>query len=63
MALALGLAIVVGSYANACTTVLLSHFYIEGPIGKLGWDKAAAREIVSYGRWILVVSSLCNRVQ
>jgi O-antigen/teichoic acid export membrane protein len=50
-------AIVVGGYANTITTLALSHFSIPGPIGRLRWDKDCAREIVRYGRWILMSST------
>jgi O-antigen/teichoic acid export membrane protein len=50
-------AIVVGGYANTVLTLVLSHFWIPGPIGRLRWDKECAREIVRYGRWILLSST------
>jgi O-antigen/teichoic acid export membrane protein len=50
-------AIVVGSHVTTLTTLILSHFWIPGPIGRLGWDRKAAREIIQYGRWILLSST------
>jgi O-antigen/teichoic acid export membrane protein len=48
--------IVAGTYAGCFTTVLMSIFWVPGPIGRLGWDRQCAREIVNYGRWIWLSS-------
>jgi O-antigen/teichoic acid export membrane protein len=49
-------AIVVGSHISTLVTLVLSHYWIEGPIGRLEWDKGVAKEVINYGRWILISS-------
>jgi O-antigen/teichoic acid export membrane protein len=49
-------AIVVGGYATALVSVFLSHYWVPGDLGRFGWDKGYAREIIRYGRWVLMSS-------
>lgn len=48
--------IVAGSYVAAIATVLLSFYWLKGPIGRLCWNKAFGSEIVVFGRWIMLSS-------
>jgi O-antigen/teichoic acid export membrane protein len=48
--------IVAGSYVTALTTVLLSLYWLKGPIGRMRWNRAYAREIIIFGRWIMLSS-------
>jgi O-antigen/teichoic acid export membrane protein len=48
--------IIAGSYVSAVTTVLLSLYWLKGPIGRIGWHREHAREIILFGRWIMLSS-------
>jgi O-antigen/teichoic acid export membrane protein len=37
-------------------SVFLSHYWVPGDRGRFGWDKGYAREIIRYGRWVLMSS-------
>jgi O-antigen/teichoic acid export membrane protein len=50
--------IIIAAYVSALITVWLSLYWLPGPIGRMTWEKGAAREIVSYGRWILLSSAI-----
>jgi O-antigen/teichoic acid export membrane protein len=47
-------------YAMLLSTLLqtvLSHTWLPGPNNRFGWDRAVLREVVSYGKWLLVSSA------
>ncbi|MEY2853799.1 MAG: hypothetical protein RL030_931, partial [Pseudomonadota bacterium] len=48
--------IVAGAYVTAITTVLLSLYWLKGPIGRMRWNRPHAREIILFGRWIMLSS-------
>lgn len=48
--------IVIGSYVSSITTVLLSLYWLKGPIGRMQWNSAYALEIIRFGRWIMLSS-------
>lgn len=45
-------ALVVGSVVMALTNMLSSHLLIPGPFNRPRWDREAARDILSFGKWI-----------
>jgi O-antigen/teichoic acid export membrane protein len=47
-------ALVAGGLVTAATKSILSHVALPGPREHLRWDAQALREIVSFGRWVLV---------
>ncbi|MGC4029162.1 MAG: oligosaccharide flippase family protein [Steroidobacteraceae bacterium] len=49
--------IVVGAWCAAAVSVLLSLFWLEGARGRMRWDAEVAREVIFYGRWILLSSA------
>jgi O-antigen/teichoic acid export membrane protein len=49
-------ALVVGGWASALVTVVLSHVWLPGPRNRLGWDERSLKEIVSFGKWVFVSS-------
>jgi O-antigen/teichoic acid export membrane protein len=51
-------AIVVGGYAASITELTWSHFLLPGKSNRFGWDKEAAKEIFSYGKWIFLSTAL-----
>jgi O-antigen/teichoic acid export membrane protein len=51
-------AIVIGGLASAFLHVWLTHRYLPGPPAKLKMDRDITREIVTFGRWIVISSSL-----
>lgn len=51
-------ALVIGSIASSALMAMLSHRWMSGPRNRLHWDKPAAREIFSYGKWLAVSSAV-----
>ncbi|MEG4209040.1 oligosaccharide flippase family protein [Microcoleus sp. S13_B4] len=51
-------AIIVGGFASSFVEVVWSHFLIPGKSNRFAWDKEAAKEIFSYGKWIFVSTAL-----
>jgi O-antigen/teichoic acid export membrane protein len=47
-------ALVVGALVASSVRVALSHLAIPGPSNRVQWEPEAAREIFSFGKWILV---------
>ena len=37
--------------------MVLSHFVGAGPLNRLQWDREAARELIKFGKWILLSSA------
>lgn len=48
--------VVVGGYVTAIVSVALSLNCAGGPPGRPRWDHQVVREVVTYGRWILISS-------
>ena len=46
-------ALVVGSFASSVVQMLWSHRMIPGLSNRFAWDRAAVKEIFSFGKWIL----------
>jgi O-antigen/teichoic acid export membrane protein len=51
-------ALVFGGYFTTISMVAMSHVWLEGAPTRFEWNRAYAREIVMFGRWILASSSL-----
>ncbi len=51
-------AIVAGGFTAALMELVWSHFLIPGKSNRFAWDKEAAKEIFSYGKWIFVSTAL-----
>lgn len=51
-------ALLAGNLAAAAATLVLSHTLLPGPRNHFHWDRAAAREMMSFGRWIFVSTLL-----
>jgi O-antigen/teichoic acid export membrane protein len=47
-----------GSLVGMMVTVLVSHALFPSRANRLGWDKAAATELLDFGRWIILSSCL-----
>jgi len=57
-------AIVAGGFTNTLVELVWSHFLISGKSNRFAWDKEAAQEIFSYGKWIFLstaLSFLCSQ--
>jgi O-antigen/teichoic acid export membrane protein len=50
--------LVVGSLMATLIQTCLSHWYLPGEPDKLGWNKEAAADLWSFGRWVFVSSAL-----
>jgi O-antigen/teichoic acid export membrane protein len=48
--------IVIGSFITSGCSVLLGHLWLDGRANRLHWDRAYARQIFSYGKWIFLSS-------
>jgi O-antigen/teichoic acid export membrane protein len=51
-------ALVAGALGAAALRTLLSHAWLPGAPNRWHWDRAAAREILALGRWIMAASVL-----
>ncbi|MEG4350568.1 oligosaccharide flippase family protein [Microcoleus sp. LAD1_D3] len=51
-------AILVAGFTGALMELVWSHFLIPGKSNRFAWDKAAAKEIFSYGKWIFLSTAL-----
>jgi O-antigen/teichoic acid export membrane protein len=51
-------AIIAGSFTNTLVELIWSHFLIPGKSNRFAWDKEAAKEIFSYGKWIFLSTAL-----
>jgi len=51
-------AILAGGFTNSVIELVWSHFLIPGKSNRFAWDKEAAKEIFSYGKWIFVSTAL-----
>lgn len=51
-------AIIAGGFTGALMEVIWSHFLIPGTSNRFAWDKEAAKEIFSYGKWIFLSTAL-----
>ncbi len=51
-------AIVVGGFTNTLVELVWSHFLMPGKSNRFAWDKEAAKEIFSYGKWIFLSTAL-----
>ncbi|MEG4115873.1 oligosaccharide flippase family protein [Microcoleus sp. N9_B4] len=51
-------AIIVGGFTGALMELVWSHFLIPGKSNRFAWDKEAAKEIFSYGKWIFLSTAL-----
>ncbi len=45
-------ALVVASVMSAAVRCGMTHFFLPGPLNRLRWDKTAAVEIFTFGRWV-----------
>ncbi len=50
--------IVAGGLTGAVMELVWSHFLIPGKSNRFAWDKEAAKEIFSYGKWIFLSTAL-----
>ena len=51
-------AILAGGLTNSVMELVWSHFLIPGKSNRFAWDREAAKEIFSYGKWIFLSSAL-----
>ena len=50
--------LVIGGLVAATLRCVLSHVVLGGAMNRPAWDRAAARELIAFGRWILVSTAL-----
>jgi len=51
-------ALVGGNWSSTLTMTLASHFLLKGPSNTFGWDKTVIREVLTFGGWVMVSSSV-----
>lgn len=49
-------ALIAMSIASAMTMTLLSHRALPGLPNRFGWDRDAARDLIRFGRWVMISS-------
>ncbi|MHC8339817.1 oligosaccharide flippase family protein [Pseudomonas sp. HLT2-19-2] len=50
--------LVAAGLVSAMVSTLLGHFWFEGPPNRLQWERSALKELVGFGRWILLSSAV-----
>ena len=50
--------LVIGGLVAATLRCVLSHAALDGAMNRPAWDRSAARELITFGRWILVSTAL-----
>ena len=50
--------LVAAGLVAAMVSTLLGHFWFEGPSNRLQWDPSALKELVVFGRWMLLSSAV-----
>lgn len=50
--------LVAGNICSAVVGTLLSHTWLPGSANRLHWDRSASREIIHFGKWMLLSSIL-----
>lgn len=51
-------ALLVGNVASSLISVVGTHVALPGPANRLAWDAAAAREVLSFGGWVMAGSAV-----
>lgn len=49
---------VAGGLVTSVVTVVLSHTWLPGMTNRFQWDQASAKELIGFGRWVLLSSVL-----
>ncbi|MHB8885741.1 MAG: oligosaccharide flippase family protein [Methylovirgula sp.] len=49
---------VAGTLVGSAMTMLLSHFWFAGPTDRFQWNRKALRELLHFGKWIVISSAL-----
>jgi len=49
-------ALVAGNWATALALLAGSHLLLRGPANRFAWDRAAVREVMSFGGWVMLSS-------
>lgn len=47
-------ALVVGGVIQAIAKLLLTHYLLPGPANRFRWERAAVRELITFGKWIFL---------
>lgn len=50
--------LVAAGLVAAMVSTALSHFWFRGPSNRLQWDRSALQELIAFGRWVLLSSSI-----
>lgn len=50
--------LVASSLVAALVIIILGHTWLQGPPNRLQWDYSALKELVAFGRWIMVSSAV-----
>lgn len=54
-------ALVIGGITGAVAKLILTNIFLEGPANRFQWEKAAAHDLVHFGKWIFL-STFCGFV-
>lgn len=50
--------LVAAALVAATVSTVLGHFWLLGPSNRLQWDHSALKELIAFGRWVLLSSSV-----
>lgn len=50
--------LVAAGLVSTMVSTLVGHFWFEGPPNRLQWERSALKELVGFGRWILLSSAV-----
>lgn len=48
------IALVIGGVIGAAAKLILTHLYLPGAANRFRWERAAARELMGFGKWIFL---------
>jgi len=50
--------LVAAGLVAAMVSTVLGHLWLEGPSNRLHWDSSALKELIAFGRWVLLSSAV-----
>nr|WP_298163847.1 oligosaccharide flippase family protein [uncultured Pseudomonas sp.] len=50
--------LVAAGLVAAMVSTMLSHLWLQGPSNRLQWDSSALKELIAFGRWVLLSSAV-----
>lgn len=52
------MALALGGVVSAVAKLILTHFLLPGPVNRFRWERAAADDLIHFGKWIFLSTAL-----